>query len=123
MTPMINAIIQVKTDLADDDWLFAQATVDQNLGVAQPIGQLEHMVIEDVWFIHSGISTIDIKEMLYQALVSLGYGDALWPINGAEGEMLVGPFESYQDAEILADKLYNETGEPVWVTLVPADVL
>ena len=56
-------------------------------------------------------------------LIAMGFGDAFWPIRGAEGEVLVGPFESYGEAGEIADKIYNETGEPVWVTLVPGDVL
>lgn len=123
MTPMVKAILQAKDKLTDDDWLFAQAMIDQNLGVAQRIGQIEHKMIEDVWFIHSGMATKEVKEILNQTLIAMGFGDAFWPIRGAEGEVLVGPFESYGEAGKIADKIYNETGEPVWVTLVPGDVL
>jgi len=123
MTPMVKAILKAKGKLADDDWLFAQAMIDQNLGIAQRIGQIEHKMVEDVWFIHSGMMTKEVELKQNQALISMGFGDAFWPIRGAEGEVLVGPFESRKEAEKLADKIYNETGEPVWVTLVPSDVL
>ncbi|MFT7235641.1 MAG: L,D-transpeptidase ErfK/SrfK [Methylophagaceae bacterium] len=123
MTPMVKAILDAKGELSDDDWLFAQAMIDQNLGIAQRIGEITHQVIEDVWFIHSGLTTKDISDELDQAAIEMGFSDAFWPIRGAEGEVLIGPFESYQQAETVADKIYNTTGESAWVTLVPGDVL
>lgn len=123
MTPMVKAILNAKGRLEDDDWLFAQAMIDQNLGIAQRIGQIEHKMVEDVWFLHSGMMTKEVKEELNQTIEEMGFGDAFWPIRGAQGEILVGPFETKNQAEKLADDIYNKTGEPVWVTLVPGDVL
>ena len=123
MTPMVKAILNAKGQLEDDDWLFAQAMIDQNLGIAQRIGQIEHKMVEDVWFLHSGMMTKEVKEKLNLTIEEMGFGDAFWPIRGAQGEILVGPFETKNQAEKLADDIYNKTGEPVLVTLVPGDVL
>lgn len=123
MTPMVKAILNVKGVISDDDWLFAQQAIAQNLGIAEPIDEVEHVVVEDVWFVHSGMATKVTKEALNDVMASMGFSDAFWPVRGAEGEMLMGPFESYEQAEQLADKIYNETDEFVWVTLVSGDIL
>lgn len=122
MTPMVKAILAAKDKLSDDDWLFAQTMIEQGLGIASPISEMKDKMVEDVWFIHSGLAQGD-KTDLQQALVDLEIGDAIWPIRGAQGEVLLGPFESRDQADKLADKIYNKTSKSVWVSLLTAEVL
>jgi len=122
MTPMVKAILQTKGKLSDDDWLFAQAMIDQHLGVSQPIDQFASEVIEDVWFIHSGMAS-NAKEKLNLALATLNFENHFWPLRGAMGEVLIGPFDSQQQANDMAEQVMKHTGESVWTTLVPGEVL
>lgn len=122
MTPMVRAILQVKDKLSDDDWLFAQAMIDQHLGVSQPIDQFESKVVEDVWFIHSGMAD-NAKEKLNQALATLDFENYYWPLKGALGEVLIGPFDSQQEANKVAEEVMQLTGESVWTSLMPGEVL
>jgi len=122
MTPMVKAILQAKDKLSDDDWLFAQSMVDQHLGVAQPVDQLANDVIEDVWFIHSGMANTG-KDKLNDALASMALDNYFWPLSGALGEILIGPFDSQKQATETAEEVMQHTGKAVWTTLVPAEVL
>ena len=122
MTPMVKAILQAKNKLSDDDWLFAQAMIDQHLGVSQPIGQFESKVVEDVWFIHSGMAD-NAKEKLNLALASLDFEDYFWPLKGALGEVLIGPFETQQQANKVAEEVMQLIGEAVWTSLMPGEAL
>lgn len=122
MTPMVKAILQAKDKLSDDDWLFAQAMIDQHLGVSQPIEQLESKVVEDVWFIHSGMAK-NAKEKLNLALAALDFDRYFWPLKGAVGEVLMGPFDSQQQASQVAEEIMQLAGESVWISLMPGEVL
>lgn len=122
MTPMVKAILNARGELADDDWLFAQAMINHQLGVVQPIGALENEMVEDVWFVHAGMEVKD-SEAIYQVLGELGYQESIWPVKGAKGETLIGPFDSFDEAEKVADKIYNDTDESAWVAQVPAEAL
>ncbi len=122
MTPMVEAILKTQDSLSDDDWLFAQSMVEQHLGVAQPVDQLANDVIEDVWFIHAGMGN-KTKIKLNDALATMNLENSFWPLNGAAGEVLIGPFDSQQQANDVGEQIMGLTGKPVWTTLVPADVL
>jgi len=122
MTPMVRAILEARGTLADDDWLFAQAMIDHKLGTVQQLGLLENKMVEDVWFVHTGVTNND-KTKLFEVLATLAYEETVWPAKGAKGEILLGPFTSYQQAEKVADSLYNETEDHAWVVHIPADAL
>ncbi len=122
MTPMVSAILKEKGQINDEDWLFAQTSIEQQLGIVRPINALETAVIEDVWFLHTGLAK-DSKEKLDKALESLNADDKFWPINGAVGEVLLGPFENKEQAKAMSEDLSRLMGQSVWLTLVAGDVL
>ena len=122
MTPMVSAILKETDQINDEDWLFAQTVIEQQEGIVKPIDALETEVIEDVWFLHTGLAE-DSKEKLNQALETLNADDNFWPINGALGEVLLGPFENKEEAKAMSEELSRLMGQSVWLTLVEGDVL
>ena len=122
MTPMVEAILKVRNTLSDDDWLFAQSLIEHHHGVVKPIDKVETEVVEDVWFIHSGMSAPPSQEF-HTALQQLGLEDKFWPIKSAVAETLIGPFESQKNAELFAQKIIAITGKPSWVALVASEAL
>ncbi len=122
MTPMVKAVIDARGELADDDWLFAQAMIDHQLGTVQRLGALENKMVDDVWFVHTGTAESD-KAELHALLTTLHYEDLFWPVRGAMADTVIGPFESYEQAEVLADKIYNGTKASAWVAQLPAEAL
>jgi L,D-transpeptidase ErfK/SrfK len=122
MTPMVSAILKEQDQLDDEDWLFAQTAIEQQQGIVRPINALETAVIEDVWFLHAGLAE-DSKQKLNAALQTLNADENFWPINGAVGEVLLGPFENKEQAKELSEDLSRLMGQSVWLTLVAGDVL
>jgi L,D-transpeptidase ErfK/SrfK len=125
MTPMVAAIIKVQEKkLADEDWPFAEEVVRKHQGIVQRINhKSSENVIEDVWFIHTGL-TQDAKYKLAQASTSLNLNDYFWPMQGAaEGEVLIGPFESHQQADAMALEVNRLINVSVWTALVSSDAL
>jgi L,D-transpeptidase ErfK/SrfK len=123
MTPMVSAIVKAKDNISDDDWLFAQNLIDQKQGIVKPIDHLDmSFVVQDIWFIHTGLATLE-EGAVESALSRLKIDDRFWPIKGAEGETLLGPFDDFDQAEKLAHELSDLIGQPAWVTLVETDVL
>jgi L,D-transpeptidase ErfK/SrfK len=122
MTPVVKAIMAEKDKLYNDDLLFARAMIEEQLGVSQAIEKFENRVVEDVWFIHSGV-TNDAKKKLNLAMATLGLDSYFWPLRGTEGGVLVGPFDSQQRASEIAEDVMQLSGESVWVSLMPGEVL
>ncbi len=122
MTPMVSAILNAQDHiLSDDDWPFAEAIVRNHDGIVRPVNQTEVDVVEDVWFVHSGL-TQDAKIKLSQALVSLNVD--FWPVqDAAEGEVLIGPFDSQEQAEQMKKEVSRLADISVWVTLVSGEAL
>jgi|MDTF01.1.fsa_nt_gb L,D-transpeptidase ErfK/SrfK len=122
MTPVVKAIMAEKDKLYDGDWVFARTMIEEHLGVSQAIEQFKNGVVEGVWFIHSGV-TNDAKKKLNLALVTLDFESYFWPLRGAAGEVLIGPFDSQQQANEVAEEVMQLTGESVWTSLMPGEVL
>lgn len=125
MTPMVSAILKAQDKiLSDDDWPFAETVVREHNGIVRPVNQVATQdVVEDVWFIHSGL-TQDAKTKLAQAFVTLKMNDYFWPLkNSAEGEVLLGPFDSQQQAKLMAIKVNRLTDMSVWTALISGDAL
>ncbi len=122
MTPMVSAILKAQDHiLSDDDWPFAEAVVRNHDGIVRPVNQTDVDVVEDVWFVHSGL-TQDAKIKLSQALVSLNVD--FWPVqDAAEGEVLIGPFDSQEQAEQMKKEVSRLADISVWVTLVSGEAL
>jgi L,D-transpeptidase ErfK/SrfK len=96
--------------------------IEEQLGVSQAIEKFENRVVEDVWFIHSGV-TNDAKKKLNLAMATLGLDSYFWPLRGTEGGVVVGPFDSQQRASEIAEDVMQLSGESVWVSLMPGEVL
>lgn len=124
MTPMVAAILKAQDQiLSDDDWPFAEELVRQHHGVVRRIDQSEVDVIDDVWFIHAGL-TQDVKTKLAYASTSLSLNDYFWPMqDAAEGEVLIGPFENQQEADRVALEVNRLTDISVWTVLLSGDAL
>ena len=81
LTVLVSAIIKTGAEPLDDtSWTFAEKVVNKHNGVVQ---QLNHKLlanlIDDVWFIHAGVSP-DTKIKLAEASTSLNLNDYFWPI-------------------------------------------
>ncbi len=122
MTPMVSAILKAQDYiLADNDWPFAEKVVRNRDGVVRVINQQAVDVVEDVWFVHSGF-TEDAKEKLARALVSLNAD--FWPLqDAADGEVLIGPFDSQAQAAQMRTEIMRLADISVWVVLVSSEAL
>jgi len=124
MTPMVSAILKAQDEiLADEHWPFAEELVRKHQGIVKQVNETEIKVIDDVWFIHAGL-TLDAKTKLHQASTSLNLNDSFWPMQGAaEGELLIGPFNSQEEADSKALELSQLTNVSVWTVLLAGDAL
>jgi len=124
MTPMVAAILKAQNKILDDEyWPFAEELVRQHQGIVRQVNKSDIEVIDDVWFIHAGL-TQDAKLKLAQASTSLNLNDLFWPMQGAaEGELLIGPFENHQEADSMALEVNRLTGVSIWTALLAGDAL
>ena len=124
MTPMVSAILNAQDSiLADEHWPFAEELVRQHQGVVKQVSKSKIEVIDDVWFIHAGLAR-GVKMKLSQASMSLNLNDSFWPMQGAaEGELLIGPFDSQEEAGNIALELSQLTELSVWTALLAGDAL
>lgn len=124
MTPMVAAILHAQEQIiSDDNWPFAEKIVREEKGIVKRIDKPEVDIVEDVWFIHAGL-TENVKTRLAQASTSLNLNDLFWPLQGAaEGEILIGPFNSQQEADKMALEVNRLTDVSVWTALLSADAL
>lgn len=124
MTPMVAAILSAQENmLADDNWPFAEQLVRQQQGVVKRINQAQIDVVEDVWFIHAGL-TLQAKVKLLEALTTLQLDDSFWPLQGAaKEEVLIGPFDSQEHARQTAREVNRLTNLSIWAVLVSSDAL
>jgi L,D-transpeptidase ErfK/SrfK len=124
MTPMVAAILNAQNEmLSDEDWPFAEDVVREQKGVVYQINQKQPELIEDVWFIHAGI-TQETKLKLGQALISVSFENSIWPTaNTAQGEVIVGPFEGREQAIAAAKEVTTLTALPVWTALISSEML
>ncbi len=124
MTPMVSAILKAQDKVLDDDeWPFAEELVRKHQGIVKRVNQTEADIVEDVWFIHTGL-TIKGKLKLKQALATLNFDDGFWPMkNSAEGELLIGTFESREQAEKMGVEVNRLTGMSAWTTLISGEAL
>jgi len=124
MTPMVAAILKAQNKILDDEyWPFAEELVRQHQGIVRQVNKSDIEVIDDVWFIHAGL-TQDAKLKLAQASTSLNLNDLFWPMQGAaEGELLIGPFENHQEADSMALEVNRLTDVSIWTALLAGDAL
>lgn len=124
MTPMVKAILNVQDSLpSDEQWPFAETMVRKQQGVVEPLGQKQLDIVEDLWFVHAGMNKKAVSKVR-QAITSLRLGDMYWPVrSGAREETLIGPFNTQEEANIIAHEISASAGVPVWVAQVSSDAL
>jgi L,D-transpeptidase ErfK/SrfK len=124
MTPMVKAILSVQDSLpSDEHWPHAETVVRQQQGVVKPIGQKQLDIVENLWFVHAGMNKKAVAKVR-QAMTQLQLADMFWPArSGAREETLIGPFNSQEEAQIMANELSATAGVTVWTAQVSSDAL
>ncbi|MCX4188300.1 L,D-transpeptidase family protein [Methylophaga sp. OBS4] len=124
MTPMVSAILNAQDRLlSDEQWPFVETLVRQNKGIVKRQAESELDIVEDLWFIHSGLSQEAIAKARH-AVTTLKLNDLFWPLSaGAQGEILIGPFNSKDEADALASQVSSIAGISVWTVQVSSDAL
>lgn len=124
MTPMVKAILNVQESLpSDEQWPFTESIVRTQQGVVKQLGEKQLDIVENLWFVHGGMNR-DAVEKFRGAITTLRLDDMFWPVRaGAVGEALIGPFNSQEEASIMADEISATAGTPVWTVQVSSDAL
>lgn len=124
MTPMVSAILKAQnTLLSDDDFPFAEKMVRQHTGLVKRVNQDEEVMVNDVWFVHTGL-TRDAKLKLAEASTDLNINDSFWPLRrAAQGEIVLGPFDTQQQANERVIVLKKVADILAWTALVSSDAL
>ena len=124
MTPMVAAILKAQdTMLSDDDFPFAEKMVRENTGIVKRINEDNEPMVNDVWFVHTGL-TQNAKEKLALASTHLNANDSFWPLRlSAVGEVVIGPFDTQQEADERVIALKQVTDISAWTALVSSDAL
>jgi L,D-transpeptidase ErfK/SrfK len=124
MTPMVAAIVNAQdTPLRDQDWPFVENMVRDYTGIVEQLNQDELEIVDNVWFIHSGLKK-ESKDVLRNTLLSTESDMYFWPMqNQALEEAILGPFDSYDQAEEVADRLTKQLETSVWPVLMSEEVL
>lgn len=124
MTPMVSAILKAQNALLSDaDFPFAEKMVRQHTGMVKRVNQDEEAIVNDVWFVHTGL-TQDARAKLAEASTHLNVNDSFWPLrHAAEGEIVLGPFDTQQQANERVIALKQVTDILAWTALVSSDAL
>lgn len=124
MTPMVKAILNVQDKLpADDHWSYAETVVRNQHGLVKPLGQQQLDIVENLWFLHAGVNKKAVTKVR-EAITTLRMGDLYWPVrSGAREETLIGPFNTQEEANIVADQITASAGVPLWTVQVTSDAL
>lgn len=124
MTPMVSAILNAQDSIiSDDDWPFAEKVVREHDGIVKALNQTSIDIVADVWFVHAGV-TEDAKTKLIEALTTLSSDDFFWPMaDSANNEMIIGPFDSFEQAQEKAQQIRAVSNMPVWTAQISSDVL
>jgi len=124
MTPMVKAILAAQDSLISDEyWPYAEDVVREQQGLVKLVGQSELDIVEGLWFLHAGVNKQAVAKMR-QAIMTLQLDDLFWPVRlGPREETLVGPFNSREEAEIMAKEVSATAGTSVWTVQVSSDAL
>jgi len=124
MTSMVSAILKAQDRLLSDaDFPFAEKIVRNHTGLARRVNQLEEAIVDNVWFVHTGL-TQDARAKLAQASSRLNINDSFWPLrNAAEGEVILGPFDTQQQANEIVIALKQVTNIMAWTAQVSNDAM
>jgi L,D-transpeptidase ErfK/SrfK len=118
MTPMVEAILAAQDFLpSTDEWPIVESVVREQQGVVSALGQT-HKWVEDLWFLHAGLNAQQ-SSRVEAALVELDLTDMYLPISAAAlEEHLIGPFNSLEEAQLMAKHIEHFSGESIWVVQI-----
>jgi len=124
MAAMISVIADVQQQsVTDDDWPFIETIVREQKGNVIKLVQQGDGIIDDVWFVHGGLTQAAQAE-LAQAATTLTINEQFWPLqNAAEGEVVTGPFDDRQQAEKVMQNINHIGNMSAWLMLISSDAL
>lgn len=124
MTPMVKAVLNAQDKLLSDaQWPFAEFMVREQHGVVKLLGQKQLDIVDNLWFVHAGMNKEAVNKVR-QAISELQLDDLYWPLRaGAREETLIGPFNTQEEAAIMADEISATARVPVWTAQVSSDAL
>ncbi|HET8808473.1 MAG TPA: L,D-transpeptidase family protein, partial [Methylophaga sp.] len=124
MTPVVAAMLEVNGDLPEGDaWTNAENMVLNGKGIVQKLDAPEADIAEDIWFVHGGTGQ-GIAQKMHSAIKHLQLEKWFWPLSGGSvGEIVLGPFESREQADEMAQKISQAAGTPVWTAQLPESML
>lgn len=124
MTPMVKAVLSVQDKLlSDTQWPFAEFIVREQHGIVKPLGQKQLDIVDNLWFVHAGMNKEAVSKVR-QAISELQLDDLYWPLRaGAREETLIGPFNTQEEAAIIADEISATAKVPLWTAQVSSDAL
>jgi L,D-transpeptidase ErfK/SrfK len=118
MTPMVEAILAAQDFLpSTDEWPIVESVVREQQGVVNALGQT-HKWVEDLWFLHAGLNAKQAARV-EAALIEFDLTDMYLPISSAAiEEHLIGPFNSLEEAQLMAKEIERFSGESIWVVQI-----
>lgn len=124
MTPVVAAMLAVTDDLPEGDaWTDAEDIVLSGNGMVHKLNAPEADIAEDVWFVHGGTGQ-KVPLKMHAAIKQLQLENWFWPLRGGSvGEIVLGPFDSREQADEMAAKISQVAGTPVWTTQLPESML
>ena len=124
MTTMVSAILNAQDSLlSDDDFPFAEKIVREHTGLVEKVNQAKENIVNNVWFVHTGLAN-NAKSKLAQASERLNVNDSFWPLrSAADGELILGPFDTQEQANERVLALKQVTNIMAWTALVSSDAL
>ncbi|MCX4190046.1 L,D-transpeptidase family protein [Methylophaga sp. OBS3] len=124
MTPIIQAMLAVTDKLPEGDvWTKADNVLLDSNGVVHSLSGEEAPIVEDIWFIHGGTGQ-KVPAKMHSAIKQLQIENLFWPVRGGTvGEIVLGPFESREQADDMAARVSEAAGTPVWTVQLPDTML
>ncbi len=124
MTPVVEAMLAVTDDLPKGDaWTDAENIVLNGNGIVQKLNAPEADIAENIWFVHGGTGQ-KVPQKMHSAIKQLQLEKWFWPLRGGSvGEIVLGPFESREQADEMARRVSEAAGTPVWTTQLPESML
>ncbi len=124
MTPLVEAMLSVTDKLpAGDAWTNAEDIVLNGDGRVQKLNGAEAKIAENIWFVHGGTGQ-KVPQKMHTAIKQLQLENWFWPLRGGSvGEIVLGPFDSREQADEMARQVSEAAGTAVWVTQLPESML
>lgn len=124
MTPVVEAMLAVTDDLPEGDaWTNVEDIFLAGSGMVQKLNAPEDDIAQDVWFVHGGTGQ-KVPLKMHTAIKQLQLESWFWPLrDGSVGEIVLGPFDSREQADEMARKVSDAAGTPVWTAQLPESML